>query len=175
MAAMVPLGLLSATDVGLAKLDARVGATATSTHIGAKCLTAWLRRVTDTWETQCIRFRQLGGARPSLGECVQRHDVYLSTRTQAAALKAVIRSGRSEKRGPSAYGSPEVYAGGAGAVKRLSASKTSRGGRKQRSRVEAESEGSSSGAEEAERRPKKQAGQCAWPDKPRLADEKFKE
>ena len=106
---------------------------------------------------------------------MQRHDAYLSTRTQAAALKAVIRSGRGDKRGPSAYGSPEVYAGGAGAAKSLSASKTRRGGRKQRSRVKAESEGSSSGAEESERRPRRQAGRCAWPDKPRLPDEKFKE
>ncbi|KAL3918777.1 MAG: hypothetical protein SGPRY_005880 [Prymnesium sp.] len=43
--ALLPLGILSATDVGLAKLDARVGATATSTHdVGARFLAAWLRR-----------------------------------------------------------------------------------------------------------------------------------
>ncbi|KAL3914982.1 MAG: hypothetical protein SGPRY_007422 [Prymnesium sp.] len=73
---------------GLAKLDARVGATSTSTHIGPRCLTAWLRRVTDNWETQCVRFRQLSGGRPSLTDCAQRHDAYLITRTQAAALRA---------------------------------------------------------------------------------------
>lgn len=65
LGAMLPLGLVSATDAGLARLDARVGATATSTNIGPRCLAAWLRRVTDSWETQCVRFRQLDGVRPT--------------------------------------------------------------------------------------------------------------
>lgn len=42
----------------LAKLDARVGATACSTRISTKCLTVWLRRVTDLWETQRVRSRE---------------------------------------------------------------------------------------------------------------------
>lgn len=146
------------------------------THIGAKCLTAWLRRVTNTWETQSIRFRQLGEAKPSTGECViQRHDAYLSTRTQAAALRAVIRPGRGDKLRACAYASPEAGKGGVGAAKLQPSGKTRRGGRKHRSRAEAESEDSSSGVEEAEKRPKRQAGRCARPDKPRLADEKLKE
>ncbi|KAL3917731.1 MAG: hypothetical protein SGPRY_006285, partial [Prymnesium sp.] len=47
LAAAIPLTLISATDAGLAKLDARVGATASRTRIGVKCVAAWLRRVTD--------------------------------------------------------------------------------------------------------------------------------
>lgn len=81
LAAAIPLALLIATDAGLAKLDARIGVTSSSTRIGAKGLAAWLHRVTDSWETQCVRFRQLGGARPSLTDCVQQHDAFLTTRT----------------------------------------------------------------------------------------------
>lgn len=50
LAAMVPLTLMTAMDVGLARLDARVGATITSTSVGPRCLAAWLRRVTGRWE-----------------------------------------------------------------------------------------------------------------------------
>lgn len=84
LASMGPLSLVTATDTGLANLDARVGGTDSNTNVGPK---SWLWRVTDTWETQCVRFRPLNCARSSLADCVQRHETFLSTRTQAAALR----------------------------------------------------------------------------------------
>ena len=175
MAATIPLGLLTATDVGLAKLDARVGATATSTRVGPKCLAAWLRRVTDSWETQCIRFRQLDGARPSLAECVQQHDAFIATRTQAAALRAVLRpshqEGRSGKRDRVREG--DSFSSGEG--KRSLGAKQRRGGRRRGGQDERESGESDSGGGGHVDVGTKSTRRCAWPDKPRLPDDKFRE
>ena len=180
LAAMGPLSLVTATDVGLARLDARVGATASSTNVGAKCLAAWLRRVTDTWETQCVRFRQLNGARPLLADCVQRHETFLSTRTQAAALRSVLRGDhyagakrwrRDDDRSPN-------EAGGRGEQDRRPAQqpkKRRRGGRGGKTAEAGETDESAWGEEEKVEGQPKLASRCAWPDKPRLPDNKFRE
>lgn len=136
-------------------------------------MAAWLRRVTDSWETQYVRFRQLEGSRPSLADCVQQHDAFLATRTQAAALRAVLGAGYSEsatgRRAQGQDGGPS----GAGAKKRSPGVKTRRGGRARGAAGEKDREGSESEGEEeaAATRP---ARRCAWPDKPRLPDDKLK-
>lgn len=144
LAAMLPLGLVTATDVGLAKIDARVGATATSTHVGTRCFTAWLRRVTDSWVTQCIRFRQLEGTRPCLADCIQQHDTFLATRTQAAALRApVLKPGYQEGGGGKGRGSELTH--DAGERRKSPVPALRRGGKRHRASEGKESEGSDSG------------------------------
>lgn len=175
LAAMVPLSIMEATDAGLARVDAKIGATAASTNVGAKFLEAWLRRVADSWETQCVRFRQLGGARPSLLACVQRHDAFLATRTQAAALMRTVLRGEGRPSGAQRSLDRDAVRGGAGeGAKRQRAShrRVRRGGRGERAAGEDDSEMSAADDGQEEGR---QKARCAWPDKPRLADDKFKE
>ncbi|KAL3930214.1 MAG: hypothetical protein SGPRY_001635, partial [Prymnesium sp.] len=179
MGAALPLTLLTATDQGLAKVDARIGATAASTRVGAKCLAAWLRRVTDTWETQCVRFRQLNGPRPSLADCVQRHDAFLATRTQAAALRAVFRV--DPRRGGSAYretekGVPFLEREGGEQPQGKGKKRTRRGGREKGGQPrEGPDSDESEARDEGARRSPPEGRRCSSPDKPRLPDDKFKE
>ena len=174
LAAAVPLTRLTVTDVGLAKLDARVGATASSCRIGAKCLAAWLRRVTDSWETLCVRFRQLSGARPSMAECVQKHDAFLTTRIQAAALRITLKgdwqgghNSRAREHGQNRSVRPSGQ--------RQPGGQPARRGREERCAGEdVESDGSAREDGESGKK-RKPAGRCAWPEKPRLPPDKFKE
>lgn len=131
---------------------------------------------------QCARFRQLSGTRPSLADCVQRHEAFLSIRTQAVALRTLLRvdhqggkrgclfeGDASPSRPSKREASSEMGARFGSSVKR-----TRRGGRGGRAfdGPESESSGDDDGKDGGRSKP---AGRWALPDKLRLLDSRFKE
>ena len=122
-----------------------------------------------------VRCRQLGGARPSLADCVQRHDPYFATRTKAAALRAVFKSGYQEKSGPGAFKGSEASSGAPSSKRQRQGVKSRRSWRKFKQAAEPLSDDTASEVDESDKRPKTHASRCAWPENPRLPDDKIKE
>lgn len=163
-----PLYGVRFTDPGIAKVEARVGATVGSLRMEAKAVHHMLRRVFEQWGLECRRFRQSDGEKPSFQRCVEAHSNFFNTKAAAAAIRQEFRlrgeeldfgrrtDGRQE--GRSTLGKrkeDDVRKGGADLFHRES------GGRP----VEKNGEG---GLVRGSHSP-----QSAWPNKPRMEGEKF--
>ena len=92
VAVAVPLYAMSEFDDGLLRVDSVLGPTAASTFVDPRNLTVWLRRVTKSWEGECVEFRQAGAGVPQLARCVAEHDQYLNWKSTTATVREELRS-----------------------------------------------------------------------------------
>lgn len=70
-----PLYGVKASDGGVAKVEARVGATEGSLKMDVRAVHHMLRRVFEQWGLECRRFRQSDGDKPSFLRCVDAHAI----------------------------------------------------------------------------------------------------
>lgn len=104
---------------------------------------------------------------------MQRHNAYLATRTQVAVLRAVLKAEYAEAGRGGGHRLLEAPAG-TGGMRVTGQEKTRRGDRKATASGELDSDASGSD-KEGDRKKPKSTGRCAWPEKPRLPDDEFKE
>lgn len=86
-----PLYGVKFDDAGVARVEARVGATAGSLKMEVKSVQHMLRREFEQWGLECRRFRQSDGDRPSFQRCVEMNSNFFHTKAAAAALPQELR------------------------------------------------------------------------------------
>ncbi|KAL1500528.1 hypothetical protein AB1Y20_013184 [Prymnesium parvum] len=165
------------TDVGLHRIDNRLGSTAASLSLDASLVQGWLHRVLETWSSSVERFRHGEAAGvPSLAECVLIHETHFKFTALTASVKEEIGAASSDtQRGGKQRGDGEAspaYRGGKSRRGRGDQSpegersdknkRQHQKGKPSRRPVKSEGQGSSDGKSQRSKEP---AATCAWPTK----------
>ncbi|KAL3915110.1 MAG: hypothetical protein SGPRY_007372, partial [Prymnesium sp.] len=163
-----PLYGVKSSDGGIAKVEARVSATAGSLKMDVRAVYHhMLRRVFEQWGLECRRFRQSDGDRPSFQWCVETHSNFFHTKAAVAAFRQELRL-KGDENDPGRR--QEGRAGSRSLLGKRKEDEQRRGG------ADPPREGEGRGSEkkgEGGRSGGPPPTQSAWPSKPRMDEEKF--